>query len=299
MDQFSAMRAYRSIVEAGSLSRAAERLQTSHTTLSRTLQALERQLGVRLLNRNSRGLTATEAGAQYYRDCVDILARVEAAAQRMGGEGRLPTGTLRLSVPHAVGALELGQWLPGFLQAQPRLRLDLSCDDRLVDLVQGGFDLAVRIAAALPDSGLIARELAVCERVLVAAPAYVAQHGLPRTPEDLRGHRVLGHAAEGPRLGLRSRQGRTAVLGLCAQLRMDSILALHAATTAGLGIAAFTEPTVREDLATGRLLRVLPDHQAGQRRYYALYPQARQVAPKVRVFTDYLRAHYAGAARSG
>jgi len=295
MDQLSAMRAYRSIIESGSFTKAAERLGTTHTSVSRQLGQLETQLGVRLLNRNSRNLTATEAGAQYYRDCVDILDRIDAARQRLNTDPELPSGVLRLSLPHAIGALELAQWLPGFMQRHPKIDLDLSCDDRMVDLVKGGFDMAIRISGPLADSSLGARELAVSERVLVAAPQYVAHRGLLRTIADLQSHTLLAYAADGPALQLTSNSGEEAELKFGTRLRLDSILALHAGVIAGQGIAAFTFLTVRDDLAAGRLLRVLPQHHAGQRHYFALYPHARQLTPKVRAFTEYMRAHYAMA----
>ncbi|MGO0999479.1 LysR family transcriptional regulator [Lysobacter sp. CA196] len=293
MDQLSAMRAYRSIVESGSFTKAAERLGTTHTSVSRLLGQLETHLGVRLLNRNSRHLTATEAGAQYYRDCIDILDRLEAAQHRLSTDPELPSGVLRLSLPHAIGALELAQWLPGFMQRHPQIDLDLSCDDRMVDLVKGGFDMAIRISGPLADSSLVARELAVSERVLVAAPQYIAQHGLPRTVDDIQNLQLLAYAADGPALQLASNSGKEAELKFGSRLRLDSILALHAAVVAGQGIAAFTFLTVHDDLAAGRLLRVLPQYHAGQRHYFALYPHARQLTPKVRAFTEYMRAHYA------
>lgn len=298
MDQLSAMRAYRSIIESGSFTQAAERLDTTHTSVSRQLRQLETHLGVRLLNRNSRGFTTTEAGAQYYRDCVDILDRMEAAQQRLSVDPEQPSGQLRLSLPHAVGALELAQWLPAFMQRYPHIDLDLSCDDRIVDLVKGGFDLAIRIAGPLQDSALVARELAVSERVLVAAPHYVAQRGLPRGIDDLSAHELLAYAGDGSSLQLTSAAGADATVKCGERLRLDSILALHAAVLAGQGIAAFTRLTVREDLAAGRLLRILPQLHAGRRHYYAIYPHARQLAPKVRAYTEFMRAHYASAQAS-
>ncbi len=297
MDQLSAMRAYRSVVESCSFSRAAERLDTTHPSVSRLVRQLEDHLGVRLLNRNTRGVTTTEDGARYYRDCVEILDRVEAAQQRLRVPGS-PSGVLRISVPHAVGALELPGWLPGFQQRYPQVRLDLSCDDRIVDLVKGGFDMAIRISAPLADTSLVARELACVDRVLVAAPHYLAQHGLPRSADDLHGHRLLAHTADGATLRLSSRDGDFDA-SCDERLRVDSILSLHAAVMAGQGMAAFTLPTVRDDLATGRLLRVLPQYHAGQRHYFALYPHARQLASKVRAFTEYMRTHYAADAQIG
>jgi DNA-binding transcriptional LysR family regulator len=295
MDQLSAMRAYRSIVESGSFTQAAERLDTSHTSLSRQLGQLEAHLGVRLLNRNSRGLTTTEAGAHYYRDCIDILERIDAAQQRLSGDASSPSGVLRLSVPHAIGALELAQWLPGFMQRYPQIDLDLSCDDRMVDLIKGGYDMAIRISGPLADSSLVARELAVSDRVLVAAPQYIAHHGLPGAIGDLQRHQLLTYAGDGSVLPLTSQHAEETTVTSGERLRLDSIVALHAAVVAGQGIAALTFLTVHKDLASGRLLRVLPQHHAGRRHYFALYPHARQLPAKVRAFTEFMRAHYAAA----
>lgn len=298
MDQWSAMRAYRAIVESGSFTRAAERLDTSHSSVSRLLRQLETHLGARLLNRDSRNLSLTEAGARYYRDCVDILERTEAAQQRVVADARQPSGTLRLSLPHAIGALELKTWLPAFEQRHPRIDLDISCDDRRVDLVKGGFDMAIRISGPLRDSELVARELAVSDRALVAAPQYLAQHGLPRQLDELRAHRLLAYAGDGSTLQLSSGPGDEEGFACDGRLRMDSILSLHAAVLAALGIGAFTELTVREDLAAGRLIRVLPQCHAGRRHYFALYPNARQLPPKVRAYTEFMRAHYGAAGAS-
>lgn len=294
MDHAAAMRAFRGIVEAGSFTRAAERLETTHTSLSRQIGRLERHLGVRLLNRNSRGLTPTEAGARYYRDCVDILERMEAAHQRAAGDPDVPSGRLRVSLPQAIGVLGLSQWLPAFRQRHPGIDLDLSCDDRLVDLIQGGFDMAIRISGPLADSDLAARELAVSERVLVAAPRYIAQHGLPRTLDELANHHLLTYAGDGPVLSLTADDGHEASLRTGEHLRVDSIPALHEAVLAGLGIATFTRLTVQPALVDGRLLRILPRHHAGQRHYFAIYPHARLLTPKVRAFTDFMRAHFTG-----
>lgn len=293
MDQLAALRTFRCLLEAGSFTGAAQRLGTSHTSVSRQLRQLETHLGVRLLHRNSRGFTATDAGTRYYRDCIDILDRLDAAAERLASEATAPSGVLRLSLPHAIAALELPQWLPAFVQHYPQVQLDLSCDDRLVDLVKGGFDMAIRISGPLPDSTLVAHELAVSDRVLVAAPQYIARLGLPRRADELSAHRLLAYSGDGDAIALSDDDGAACDVALGRDLRVDSIVSLHAAAIAGLGIAAMTRTTVRDDLASGRLVRVLPRHRAGRRHYFAVYPHNRQLAPKVRAFTQFMRAHYA------
>ncbi|MBN5019913.1 LysR family transcriptional regulator [Stenotrophomonas maltophilia] len=253
MDHFAALRALRAIVDAGSFTAAAERLGTTHSAMSRQLRQLEEHLQVRLLDRNSRRLSLTEAGRDYYREAAALLDRLQEADDRVRAGQAQPSGLVRISVPQVVASQELPHWLPSFLQRYPQVALDLSADDQLVDVVGGGFDLALRIAASLPDSQLVARELASCPRILVAAPAYLARHGL----------------------------------------RVDATPALYAAALAGMGISLFTALTVQEDLRAGRLIRVLPAWHAGQRRYFALYPHARALAPKVRALVEHLAAHYA------
>ena len=295
MDQFSAMKAFRSIVDAGSFTAAAERMETTHSSMSRQLRQLEAHLGSRLLDRNSRRLTLTEAGRAYYQDCVDILDRLEVAEQRLQADHDAPSGLLRVSAPLVIGTLELSQWLPSFLEQYPGIELDLSCDDRLVDLIGGGFDMALRIAGPLADSTLVARELAVTDMVWVASPRYIAQWGLPRQPSDLARHALIGFAGARALSAwtLTSARGTQVEVIPQGRLRVDAIPALHAAVLAGQGIAAFTRLTVQDDLLHGRLVRVLPQHHAGRRHYYAVYPHARQLAPKVRALAGFMARHYA------
>lgn len=295
MDQFAALRALRAIVEAGSFTAAAERLGTTHSAMSRQLRQLEDHLQVRLLDRNSRRFSLTEAGQQYYCDAVDLLDRLAASEDRARAGQLQPSGRLRISVPQVVASEELPYWLPAFLQRYPDVSVDVNADDQMVDVVGGGFDLILRIAAVLPDSQLVARELAHCERVLVASPSYLARHGLPRLPGDLSSHPLIDLGIPAARVPwtLHGPRGATATVEVGQRLRVDATPALHAATRAGMGIALFTALTVREDLRTGSLIRVLPGWNGGHRHYFALYPHARSLAPKVRALVEHLQAHYA------
>ena len=191
MNQLSAMRAFRCIVEAKGFSAAAERLDTTHSTISRQLQQLEVALGVQLINRNTRRFSLTSPGEHYFAACVDILDRLDAAALALAQGHQQPKGLLRVSVPLVVGTLDLPHWLPGFQKRYPDIELELCCDDQFVDLVAEGFDVAIRIASGLADTTLVARTLTVSKLVLVASPAYVNSHGLPRTAQELDGHRLL------------------------------------------------------------------------------------------------------------
>ncbi|MCX4146501.1 LysR family transcriptional regulator [Paraburkholderia madseniana] len=294
MDQLLAMRVFRSIVDAKGFSAAAERLGTSHSTVSRQLKQLEATLGVQLINRNTRRFALTAAGERYFAASVDIIERVDAASQAMAGEHQTVAGRLRVSVPLAIGTLELADWLPAFQKRYPDLQLDLSCSDQFVDLVAEGFDVALRISGPLADTSLVARTLTVSDIVLVASPAYLAQHGLPRTPLQLAKHELLTFSGAHPadHWVLTSGRGAPTHVELNGRLTFDAITALYSAALAGAGIAAFTRHTVQTDLARGRLVHLLPGYSLGTRHYYALYPQTRYVAPKVRAFVDHMAGHY-------
>ncbi|MFL9865729.1 LysR family transcriptional regulator [Paraburkholderia fungorum] len=294
MDQLLAMRVFRCIVDAKGFSAAAERLGTSHSTVSRQLKQLEATLGVQLINRNTRRFALTAAGERYFAASVDVIERVDAATQAMAGEHQRVAGRLRVSVPLAIGTLELGDWLPAFQKRYPDLQLDLSCGDQFVDLVAEGFDVALRISEPLADTSLIARTLTVSDVVLVASPAYLAQHGLPRTPGQLARHALLSFSGANAtdQWVLTSGRGAPVHVDLNGRLSLNAITALYAAALAGAGVAAFTRHTVQTDLARGQLVQILPAYSLGVRHYYALYPHTRHVAPKVRAFVDHMVEHY-------
>ena len=297
MNQLFAMRVFRCLVEANGFSAAAERLDITHSTVSRQLQQLEAQLGARLLNRTSRQLSLTDAGQRYYAACVDILQRIDAAAEAVEGGQERPSGLLRVSAPLVIGTLELPYWLPAFQQRYPDIQLELSCSDTLVDLVADRFDVALRICTPLADTSLVARLLAVSPMVLVAAPGYLHRMGLPRVAEDLSEHRLLAYGRD-TLWEVQEPSGQSAQIEPGHAFRSGTITALHAATVAGLGVAAFTQATVQADLLSGRLVRVLPGMTLGERNYYALYPHARHLPARVRAFVDFMLEHYrvAGAA---
>lgn len=291
MNQLLAMRAFRCIVDCHGFSAAAERLDTTHSTISRQLQQLEAELGTRLINRNTRNFSLTTAGQQYYAACVDILERLDQAAVAVGQSHESPSGLLRISAPMVIGTLELASWLPAFQQRYPDIEVDLSCDDRFVDLIADGFDVALRICGPLADSSLVARLLTVSDMLLVASPAYVARHGLVRQVRELAEHQLLAFSG-GSDWSLTDARGAVSSVRAQGRFKADSISSLYAAALAGVGIAAFTRATVQEDLLRGRLVQILPNCSLGQRHYYALYPHARHVALKVQVFVEFMLDHY-------
>ncbi|WP_211471291.1 LysR family transcriptional regulator [Collimonas humicola] len=298
MDQLAAMRAFRRVVENGSFTAAAAELNQSHTIVSRQVRQLELALGAQLLNRTTRRFALTEAGQDYYERSRHILDQIDDATQAVSAHQSRPAGTLRINAPMAFGTLELAQWLPQFISANPQLKIDLVCNDRLVDIIEEGFDVALRLTRGLQDSTLIAKRLATCEIFLVAAPAYLQQHGRPQQPADLARHNCLTYTlAQKPNeYEFYAADGSEHPVTVRGNLQANTGIALRSAALAGLGIAATSSFIVHEDLRRGDLQRVLPDFDLKPRDLYAIYPQNRHLSPKVRAFVDFAVAWY-GTAR--
>lgn len=294
MDQLAALRALRRVVELGGFTAAADALGVSHTVVSRQIRQLEEQLGAQLLNRTTRRFALTAAGKDYYEASRQILDALDDADHAVGQHHARPAGSLRINAPMAFGTLELATWLPQFLERYPELQVDLVCNDRIVDLIEDGFDVALRLTRDLPDSTLIARRLASSQVLLVASPAYLERYGTPRTPAELSGHNCLAYTlAERPHeWTFTAPDGARAVVTVKGNFQANTGIALRTAALAGTGIATTASFIVHEDLRRGALVRVLPDHRIRPRELYALYPQNRHLSPKVRVFVDFATELY-------
>lgn len=294
MDQLAAMRAFRRVVETGSFTAAAAELNQSHTIVSRQVRQLELELGAQLLNRTTRRFALTEAGQEYYERSRQILDQLDDAAQAVSAHQARPAGTLRINAPMAFGTLELAQWLPQFILANPQLKVDLVCNDRLVDIIEEGFDVALRLTRALPDSTLVAKRLATCGILLAAAPDYLKRQGMPRQPADLAQHNCLTYTlAQKPNEFLfQAADGSEHAVSVRGNLQANTGIALRSAALAGLGIAATSSFIVHEDLRRGDLLQVLPGYTLKPRDLYAIYPQNRHLSPKVRAFVDFAADWY-------
>lgn len=295
MDQLAAMHTFRRVVDLGSFSAAASCTGQSHTVLSRQVKQLERQLGTQLLARTTRRLHLTEAGTLFYRHCVSILEQVQAMTLELSEHQQQPTGTLRLGVPTAFGELELGRWLADFVERHPSLQVELNCSDRFIDMLEDEVDVCLRITDQLPDSSLVARRLAPSEVMLVAAPSYLKRHGAPSSPGTLGSHALLGYSnlAHPQRLQLTRADGEQHDIVMPRRLSANSPMALRAAAIGGLGIASFDRFIVHDALLDGRLVPVLEGWKLPARNLYAVYPQSRYLAPKVRALLEYVQAYYA------
>ena len=190
MDRFTSMEVFARVAEVNSFTEAARRFGQSKSSVSKHITALENHLGVRLLNRTTRRLSLTEAGVAYYDWCRQIAADMEAAEESVTRLHTDPRGILKVNAPTSFGRLHLAPAMPGFLERYPQVTVELSMDDRVVDLIEEGFDVAVRITR-LTDSSLIARRIASSRRVICASPGYLEKHGVPRTPAELADHNCL------------------------------------------------------------------------------------------------------------
>lgn len=294
MDQLAALRALRRVVELGSFTAAGEALGVSHTVVSRQIRQLEQRLGAQLLNRTTRRFALTAAGKQYYEASRQILDALDDADRAVGQHQARPAGSLRINAPMAFGTLELAEWLPQFITLYPELQVDLVCNDRMVDLIEEGFDVALRLARGLPDSTLIAKRLAISDVLLVASPDYVTRHGAPRTPAGLAAHNCLVYTqAARPREWVFAAPGGAAeTVTVQGNLQANTSIALRSAALAGLGVAAAASFIVHEEVRRGALVRLLPGYTLAPRELYVMYPHNRHLSPKVRVFVDFATDYY-------
>ena len=292
MSQFEEMQTFVRIVEAGSISRAAEQLGIAKSGVSRRLTDLEARLGVRLINRTTRRSSLTEAGRSYYAGAVKLLADVnELDASTADAEASL-RGRLRLAVPLSFGLAHLAPAIDEFLREHPGLDLDIDFSDRLVDLVERGVDLAIRIAQ-LEDSNLQARRLCPIRLLLCASPAYLEAHGRPERPAELEGHRLLRYAASGgSAIRLPDGAGGAVLVQAAAPIVANNGDFLRDMAVAGQGITLIPSFIAWQALAAGDLVQVMPAHAPEPLNAWAVYPRNRYLSRRARLFIDFLAERF-------
>jgi DNA-binding transcriptional LysR family regulator len=289
MDRFAALTAYAAVVETKSFSAAARRLRIAKSAVSRQVSELEAALGVRLINRTTRSLSLTEVGRAYHARVEQILADL-AAADRAAADARsAPRGRLKVSAPMSFGFLHLTPALTDFLRLYPGVVIDLVLNDRFVDLIEEGFDVAVRIAK-LADASFIAKRLAPARRVICASPGYLQSRGALTTPDDLMGHDCLfnSNLASTQDWRFTGPDGSAWPVTVKGPLNINNGDALRAAVLHGLGLASLPTFIVGADLQAGRLVSVLDAYMAQDLAISALYPHSRHLSPTVRAFVDFL-----------
>lgn len=288
MDRFQQMRVFATVVDAGSFVAAADALAMSKPAVSRHVAELEARLGVRLLHRTTRRLSLTDEGEIFHARCRELLAEIEEAEAEITSRAGQASGLLKVNVPVSFGILHLAPLWPRFMSANPAVSLEVTLADRIVDLVEEGFDLAVRIAR-LPSSSLISRRLTSTRMILCASPDYLREHGTPAHPAELAKHAVHAYSllSMGENWEFDGPDGRVSVR-VSPRMRTNSGDTCRAAALQHGGIVLQPSFLVGEDLRSGALVEVLPRYRSAELGVYAVYPTRKHVSPKVRLLIDFL-----------
>ncbi|HTV87712.1 MAG TPA: LysR family transcriptional regulator [Stellaceae bacterium] len=294
MDRMASLTAFVRVVESGGFTAAARRLELSPTMVSNHIQALEDGLGVRLLNRTTRRVMLTDIGREYYERCSQILHELEEADQAASALQTKPRGQLRIHCHQAIVRF-ISPLVATYLRDNPEVSIDLRMGDQMIDLVEQGFDLAIRTYMPA-DSSLMVRRLAGWRHVLCCAPAYLERHEAPRSPADLANHNCVRYAyyPYGDDWHFTDAAGRPAVVRVSGSLMTTSAHVMRAAALHAEGILLSAPFLLQDELAAGLLVRLLPDYQGVEFSIAAVYPHRRHLPAKVRVFIDALVALFAG-----
>ena len=294
MDRLLSMAVFKRAVEAGSFAAAARQFGISPEMAGNHVRGLETHLGVRLLNRSTRRLNLTEAGGIYYERCTRILSDIQNAEDEVGALQASPRGLLRLAAPVTFGVLHLAPAVSAYMARYPDVQIDIAASDRYVNLIEEGFDLAIRIGD-LPDSNLIARRLASARLVVCASPDYLAQAGYPQVPADLSRHACLiyaeANAADTWRF--QAQDGRTETVNVSGPLRCTNPVFVHRVALAGHGVILGPSYELGADVAQGRLIQLLRGWRSSELSIRALYPHKSLLTAKVRTFVDFLAERFA------
>ncbi|MFM0198629.1 LysR family transcriptional regulator [Paraburkholderia fungorum] len=295
MDRLRAFEVFVTVVSRGSFTRAADALETSPANVTRYVNDLEAHLGTRLLNRTSRTLSLTEGGETFYARCKSILDDVAETEGLVSSASVEPRGRLRINAPVSFGILHLAPLWPAFMRKYPEVELDVALIDRVVDIVDEGYDLAIRISRAGSTSHA-ARKLATSRNILCASPDYLARCGYPAAPADLIEHRCIGYsyAATGDEWQLADSEGKSHAVKVNCHMHSNNGDTARAAALAGQGV--IWQPTflVGNDLRAGKLVQLLPAYRLPDIDVLALYPSRRHLSAKIRAMVDFLADAFGG-----
>jgi DNA-binding transcriptional LysR family regulator len=286
MDTLTSIKVFRQVVESGTFVAAAERLDFSTAMVSKHVMHVEKRLGVRLLNRNSRRLSLTEAGRVYFERCKTILEDLEETELELGSLGSTARGTLRVTVPTWFAGQRLAEFLAQYRERYPEIMIDISFEDRVVDLIEEGYDLALRVTAGALAPALIARPVRLQRFPIAASPEYIRRHGEPKVPEDLINHDCAGSdvldtwSLSGP-------EGeRDVPVRVVMRFRSNAALARAHAVALGTCLSPLPPPYFADPAFNGRLGVVLPDYSVGARTLYVVYVSRKHLPLKIRTFID-------------
>ncbi len=295
MDRYENMNAFVRVVEAGSISAAADRMNVAKSVISRRLKELETHLGVELFHRTTRQMNLTDSGRAFYQQSVRILADILEAEHATSQFHGALKGNLKVALPLSFGLMHLGPAINDFLQAHPDIEFDLDFNDRHVDLLVEGFDLAIRIAS-LADSSLIARRLAPIQTVMCASPAYLERMGKPQVPHELIHHWCLVYnlISNFDNWDLYDTKQQLVRTKIVPYLKAGNGEFLRDAAVAGLGIVMLPTFIVYQEIASSALVPLLTEFHTAQLAAYAIYPQTRHLSQRVRAFVDFLVKRFEG-----
>lgn len=295
VDKLKAMRTFAAIADAGSLTRAAQTLDTSLPSVVRVLAGLESELGVRLFQRTTRRVAITAAGRRYLERCREALSLVDEAEAELRAEQTEPQGRLSITAPVLFGERHVVSGVAKFLERYPKVTADVHLFDRVVNLVEEGIDLGVRIGA-LDDSSLIAQQVGSMPRMTVASPRYLKTHGTPAEPKDLSSHNCLRFSRSGASHWSFVVGGRPLALPVRGNLSINQSAAAARACVAGLGVGTFFAYQVMPHVKSGELRVVLAEFEVPPVPIHVVYPEAKLVPARTRVFIDFIKRHLADEA---
>ena len=298
MDRFLEMQTFNAVVDAGSFVKAADALNMSKAAVSRYVVDLETRLGVRLLHRTTRRLSLTDEGSLFHSRSKALLAELGEAEDEITSRSDAASGVLRINAPFTFGILHLAPLWGAFRALHPKVTLDVTLADRLVDLVEEGYDLAIRIAT-LDSSTLVSRKLATTRMVLCASPTYLERHGTPLDPSELAGHDVISYSywSTGDEWRFNGPHGPVSVKTRPC-IHTNNGDTCRAAALMHQGVILQPTFLVGQDLADGTLVELMPEYRSIELGIYAVYPTRQHVSAKVRVLIEFLAAHFAGRGAS-
>ncbi len=294
MEGIGAIPVFVAVVENSGFAAAARKLGVSKSAVSKRITQLEARLGAQLLHRSTRKLSLTEAGERYFAHAIEALSAAREAEDAVFELQGDPKGRLKINAPMSFGRLHVAPLIADFLLHHPKIEIDMIMDDRVVDLIEDGFDMAIR-AGTLPDSALVARKLAPCRNVLCAAPSYLERQGIPDEPSDLTGHNCLHYAYfsdfhEWTFIGAQE----PIKVQTNGSYQVNNSEALLEAVSGGLGIGRFPSFIAGPHIAAGRLVHLLKDYHMPEQTIYAIFPERRHLPLKVRALVDYLAQQFGG-----